>query len=199
MEETTLPLQSVARMISLDETQSTQTLGKELALNGGEANTLILARRQTGGRGQYDRSWSAPEGGVYFSLLLRPNKAVKYSGNLSVKAAEAVSEVLREGCGIKTKIKKPNDVLVWEDKTKSWKKICGILTETSSSDEQTNWLVIGIGVNVNNKIPPALKDKAVSLKQLLGEDVSLEWVLESVLESFWKKYAQWELSNQIAQ
>lgn len=198
MQEIKLPLQSVRRMVSLDITDSTQNVAKELAASGCEANTLVLAYEQTGGRGQFERTWSAPRGGVYFSLVLRPNKLAQHSGNLSLKTAQAVSDALTRAFGLKTKIKHPNDVLAWDAKTKKWKKICGILIETSTGEERTDWLAVGIGVNVNNPIPRALKDIAVNLRQLTGAEIDPEEVLEEVLNSFWQHYGQWELSNQIA-
>lgn len=197
MEEITLPLPSVSRMVSVDVIDSTQNLARELALQDTPSGTLVLAYEQTGGRGQFERGWDAKRGGVYFTLVLRPEKSVRHTGNLSVKTAEAVCEALKKLFGFKTKIKHPNDVLVWEEKTKSWKKICGILIESSTEADKTQWLLVGVGVNVNNRLSPALADKATGVKKLLGREIDPEWVLEETLEAFWTKYAQWRLSSQI--
>ena len=87
---------------------------------------------------------------------------------MSLKTAEAVCAMLQKLFGFKTKIKYPNDVLVWEEKTKSWKKICGILIESATEAEKTKCLLVGIGINVNNRLSPALNATAVSIKKLLN-------------------------------
>lgn len=196
MEEISLSLPSVSRMVSVDVIDSTQQLARELAINGAEDGTLVLAYEQTGGRGQYERRWDAKRGGVYFTLILRPNKTISYTSSLSVKAAQAVCAMLEKLFGFKTKIKHPNDVLAWEEKTKSWKKICGILLETSSQQDKTQWVLVGMGINVNNPLSPALAQTATGVKKLLGREIDPEWVLEETLEAFWIKYAQWQISCQ---
>ncbi|MBR3603747.1 MAG: biotin--[Elusimicrobiaceae bacterium] len=196
MQETTLSLSSVSRMVSVDVIDSTQNLARELALKGAEDGTLVLAYEQTAGRGQYEHRWEAKRGGVYFTLILRPQKKVAYTSSLGIQTAQAVCEALKKLFGFKTKIKHPNDVLVWEEKTKSWKKICGILLESSSQQENTQWILLGVGINVNNKISSALSSSAISVKKLLGREIDPEWVLEETLEEFWTKYAHWQLSKQ---
>ena len=157
----------------------------------------MLAYEQTGGRGQYERSWDAKRGGIYFTLVLRPEKSVRHTGALSLRTAQAVCETLQKMFGFKTKIKHPNDVLVWEEKTKTWKKICGILIESSTEADHTQWLLIGVGINVNNPLAASLKDSATSVKKLLGREMDPEWILQETLEAFFAQYAQWQLSSQI--
>lgn len=197
MQELDLPIGRVNRLISVEILDSTQNLARDLALQGTSDSTLVLAYEQTGGRGQYERRWDAKRGGIYFTLVLRPGKAVRHTGTLSIRAACAVCETLRKMFGLKTKIKHPNDVLVWEEKTKKWKKICGILIETSTEAERTQWLLVGIGINVNNALAPALKKQATSIKKVLGREIDPEWILQEVLEAFFAQYAQWQLSSQV--
>lgn len=197
MQEIDLKIPSVSRLVSLEVLDSTQNLARELALQNTPDGTLVLAYEQTGGRGQYERSWDAKRGGIYFTLVLRPQKAVRYSGTLSLRAAGAVCDTLKKMFGFKTKIKYPNDVLVWEHKTRSWKKICGILIESSTEADCTQWLLVGIGINVNNKLAASLNGTATSVKKLLGREIDPEWILQEVLETFFAQYAQWQLSNQI--
>ncbi|MBR4592224.1 MAG: biotin--[Elusimicrobiaceae bacterium] len=187
-----LSLQTVTKVIGLKCTQSTQTLAKEMALNGEPEGTLILADKQTAGRGRYERYFSAEEGGIYFTLILRPGKPARCHAKLAVAAGEAVAETLTHIFDIKTKIKLPNDVLVWDVRMRRWKKICGILIETSAGESASQWVLVGIGINVNNRLPVPLQETAVSLKQLLGTDVSKELLLEVLLENFWKHYACWK-------
>ena len=194
MQETQIPVQTVEKIIGLEVVDSTNNVAKELAEQGEPANTMVLACRQTNGRGRFERTFSAEEGGVYFTLILRPYACPSRNQSFSIKAAQAVSEALNALFEIKTKIKAPNDVLAWDAKSRSWKKICGILIEASASETKTDWMLVGIGINVNNKIPASLKSTAVSLKQLLGQDIMKEVVLEEVLEHFWRRYAEWEHS-----
>jgi BirA family biotin operon repressor/biotin-[acetyl-CoA-carboxylase] ligase len=191
MEEIKLPLQSVTKVIGLDVVDSTQSLARTLALQGAEDGTLVLAGAQTSGRGRYDRSFSAAEGGVYFTLILRPGKPVSANSSLSVRAGQAVSETISSVFDVKTKIKEPNDVLAWDKKSKKWKKICGILIESSSEGDCDDWLLVGIGINVNNRLSASLKESAISLKQLIGSETSKELFLDELLDNFWKHYAHW--------
>ena len=195
MTKTQLPLSAVQRVIGLETIDSTQTLAKELALNGEPDGTLVLACHQTAGRGRYDRSFSSEEGGVYFTLILRPHKPSSCNASLSVAVGKALSETLQRVLGIKTKVKLPNDVLAWEEKTHKWKKICGVLIETSASTDANQWMLVGVGVNVNNPLPASLKETAVSVKQLLRKEINKELFLEELLENFWKYYAYWLAST----
>ncbi len=197
MQETDLAIDCVSRLISVETLDSTQNLARELTLQGAPDGTLVLAYEQTGGRGQYERSWDAKRGGIYFTLILHPAKSVRHSGTLSLRTAQAVCETLHKMFGFKTKIKHPNDVLVWEEKTQKWKKICGILIESSTEADHTQWLLVGVGINVNNPLDPSLKDTATSVKKLLGREIDPEWILQETLESFFAQYAQWKLSSQI--
>ena len=195
MTKTQLPLYAVQKVIGLETVDSTQTLAKELALNGEPEGTLVLACRQTAGRGRYERSFSSEEGGVYFTLILRPEKPSSCNASLSVAVGKALAETLQRVFNIKTKVKFPNDVLAWEEKTHKWKKICGVLIETSASTDANQWMLIGVGVNLNNRLPAVLKETAVSVKQLLKQETSKELFLEELLESFWKYYAYWLASK----
>lgn len=196
-QEIELPIGSVSRLVSVEVLDSTQNLARELALQGTVDGTLVLAYEQTGGRGQYERTWNAKRGGIYFTLVLRPAQSVCHTGPLALRAAEAVSDTLQKMFDFKTKIKHPNDVLAWDNKAKKWKKICGILIESSTEANRTQWLLVGVGINVNNPLPVSLTPTATSVKKLLGREIDPEWILQEVLEAFFAQYAQWQLSSQI--
>ena len=197
MQEIDLAVSSVSRLVSIEVLDSTQNLARTLAEQGTPDGTLVLAYEQTGGRGQYERTWDAKRGGIYFTLVLRPRKSVRHTGTLSLRTAQAVCDVLQKMFGFKTKIKHPNDVLVWEEKSKQWKKICGILIESSTEADKTQWLLVGVGINVNNRLAACLTQSATSVKNLLGREIDPEWILQETLESFFAQYAQWQLSNQL--
>ena len=187
----TLTVKSVTKVIGLESVDSTQNLAKDLALSGEPEGTMVLACSQTAGRGRYERSFHSGEGGVYFTLILRPQKPAACNASLSVRVGEAVAKTLTEMFGFKTKIKEPNDVLAWDNTARKWKKICGILIETAAGECADHWVLVGVGVNVNNRLPANLKDTAVSVKQLVGEEVLKEIFLEELLDNFWREYACW--------
>ncbi len=191
MEERKLPLQSVTKVIGLECVPSTQTLARELAQSGEQHGTLVLACCQSQACGRDMRPFSAAEGGVYFTLILRPNKPSVCAASLCVKAAEAVAQTITSVFEVKTKIKQPGDVLAWDAKNRAWKKICGVWAEVSAEGEAEPWILLGVGVHLNDRIPSSQKAACVSLKQLIGSETSKELFLDELLENFWKHYAHW--------
>jgi BirA family biotin operon repressor/biotin-[acetyl-CoA-carboxylase] ligase len=187
----TLP--GISKIVCLEEVESTQAVGRELALQGTAEKTLVLAETQTAGKGQLGREWESAKGGLYMTLLLKPETGVKFLPHLSVLSGEAVAETITSLYGIKTRIKKPNDVYAWHPRRRKWLKISGILTESSSVSLDASWLLLGVGINLNN----ALKlDTAVSVKAITGKEVSREEFLEEFFRNFWLEYSAWEYGSQ---
>jgi len=181
------------RIIELDEATSTQDIAKQLAESYGEDCVLVQARQQTNGRGRFDRVWDAEPGGLYISLLLRPGKQIKSTAELSVKTGEAVADTLKELYNIKTKIKLPNDVLALQNG--AYKKIAGVLIETSSAGiDKINWLIVGIGVNLNNKPPKCLS--AADVKSISGGSADINAFRGLLIKNFSYKYVQWQMAMQ---
>lgn len=175
----------------LEDVTSTQDIAKALAESGGGVQSaLVQARTQNAGRGRYERRWSSLEGGLYISLLLHPRKEAENILRLSVKTGEAVSKTLKQLYGIKTKIKLPNDVLAFDNG--KYKKIAGILIESSSGQGGLNWLVIGVGVNLNNVLPKDLE--AVSVKKIISKPVNIEEFRDNFLKNFAENYLIWQVS-----
>ena len=144
-------------LIWLKETDSTQNRLKEWNLNYG---TVVVADRQTSGRGRLGRKWVSQEGGLYFSILLNPEE-FKEILQLPLILGLSISETL-EIYGFEPKIKWPNDVYIEN------KKVCGILCELSGKK-----LIAGIGVNLNQKnIPEELKEKATSIYLISGREIN---------------------------
>lgn len=193
---TTLNLNSlpgISKIVCLDEVDSTQSVARELALEGTAEKTLVLAETQTGGRGQQDREWESGRGGLYMTLLMKPETEIKFLPELSVLSGEAVAEAITALYGIKTRIKKPNDVYAWHPRRRKWLKISGILTESSSISGDVSWLLLGVGVNLNNTVK---LDTAVSVKAIKGADVSREVFLSEFLKIFWLRYSAWAYGSQ---
>ena len=194
------------------EVGSTNEWAKELARLGACEGTVVLAETQTAGHGRLGREWLSPVGGLWFSVILRPQLTPAESARLVFAAGLAVAEALREQYGLRVETKWPNDVLV------DGRKTCGVLTEMNSVGEKVNFVVVGVGVNVNFDVgkvfPKELQETATSLKKECGEQVSLDELLrvllvklEKTYESFttggflpvlveWRKYARF-LGSQV--
>ena len=180
---------SIDKILKLGEVTSTQTLAKQIAPLFPKENILLKATSQTEGKGQYDRVWSSKNGGLYFTLILRPKKQADLK-LLPYQAGKALAKTLEENYGITTQIKLPNDVLAFHNNT--FKKIAGILIETQTTEDNLNLLLIGVGVNVNNVLPADLN--AVSLKQIKKSAQSVDALLENFLKEFAEEYLLWQNS-----
>lgn len=132
------------RALVFDEVNSTNAIIKEMAEQGAPEGTLAVAWRQTAGRGRLGRSFSSPEGGLYFSLLLRPEFAPELALLATSAAAVAVCRALEKNSESKCMIKWVNDVYIND------KKVCGILTEGAFDAETAGlrYAVLGIGINI---------------------------------------------------
>ena len=187
----TLP--GISKIVCLDEVDSTQAVARELALEGTAEKTLVLAETQTGGKGRLGRVWESAPGGLYMTLLLKPETGVKFLPHLSVLSGEAVAETIADLYGIRTRIKKPNDVYAYHPRRRKWLKISGILTESSSINKDASWLLLGLGINLNTR---RKLDAAVSVKAIKGKEVSREEFLQAFFKNFWLEYSAWEYGSQ---
>lgn len=168
------------------EVDSTNTWAKELATYGATEGTVAIAETQMKARGRLDREWVSPTGGLWFSLILRPNLRSTEAVKLTLVAGLAVAKVLREMFDLRAETKWPNDVLV------NGRKICGVLAEMNTTGENVNFVVVGVGVNVNfdvnNVFPEQLKKVATSLEKELGRKVKLENLFRALLEQLENLY-----------
>jgi BirA family biotin operon repressor/biotin-[acetyl-CoA-carboxylase] ligase len=178
-------------IILLRKVDSTNNFAKKLARYGAAEGTVVVAEEQTAGRGRYGRKWFSPKGGLYFSIILRPKMKVNEAVGIVVVACLAVVKVLSEGYGLRVEVKWPNDVLL------DGRKVCGILAEMSSIGEEVNYVVVGMGINVNSVIvkdfPEELKPIATSLREKLKRKVALEPLLKRVLEKFEEVYEAYSM------
>ncbi|HRY30658.1 MAG TPA: biotin--[acetyl-CoA-carboxylase] ligase [Elusimicrobiota bacterium] len=157
---------------------STQDELKERALAGAPQGTLVLADEQTSGRGRMGRRWLSPRGGLWFSLLLRPAIPPAQVPALALVAALDWAMVLRRATGLPACVKWPNDV--WIDN----RKVAGILTEMSSEMDRVHWVVLGVGVNINNPSPRGMTPPAASLREMTGKPFYRQALLEDWLKRF---------------
>lgn len=145
-----------------DEVGSTNRVAREMALSGAPEGTVVLAERQSAGRGRMGRSFSSPPGGgIYISLLFRPSCPPADYALLTPCAGVCVCEALEEVCGVHPTIKWVNDVLL------GGKKLCGILTESVlSAEPNRSFVILGIGINANTDVkqfPPEVAQIATSI------------------------------------
>lgn len=147
--------------------------------------TLVLASQQTGGRGRLGRIWSSPPGGLYFSLVLRPPLDLQRASLLSLVMAAACARSLQQYTGCSCGIKWPNDVMINE------RKAGGILLEASGEIDRLDYVVAGIGINVNllpQDMPEEIRPLATSLAIAAGQYYDLSQLLVSLLQDLRHDY-----------
>jgi len=153
-------------------TPSTMDRAREAALKGIKDGSVFTAEKQSAGRGRNGRTWVSRQGGLFFSILERPNLAVADYTSLSVIMQIAVVRTITSICGKQAYLRWPNDIYI------NNKKIAGITTEIAGEGDIISWLTGGIGVNVNNSAPSI---KATSCAEITGKNVSRREVLEKIL------------------
>jgi BirA family biotin operon repressor/biotin-[acetyl-CoA-carboxylase] ligase len=170
------------------EATSTNDWGKELARLGVEEGTVVVAETQTSGHGRLGRQWVSPKGGLWFSVVLRPELSPSEAVGLVFMAGLSVAEVLHRKYGLKVETKWPNDVLV------NGKKICGVLVEMSTIGTKVSFVIVGVGINANFDVEQSFSEPllagATSLKEELGRKVRLERLLGDLLEELENAYDQ---------
>ncbi len=158
---------------------STNYVAKQLAKRGAKEGTIVLAEKQSEGKGRLGRKWFSPEGGLWFSLVLQPRVEPKHAMKLTLLGSVALAKTVKKLYGIGAEIKWPNDVLI------SQRKVCGILTETSIRGKNLDFAVLGFGINANfdlEAFPRHLRDSAATLKEQFGKEISREILLCRLLE-----------------
>lgn len=157
---------------------STNLQAKRIALNSEEDRVLIVADQQEAGRGRLGRNWHSEKGtGLWMSLLLRPDIEPEASFRMTLIAAVAVAEAIQTVTNLEAGIKWPNDIVV------EGKKVCGILSEMSAEWQKINYLVLGIGINVNQtEFPDDIVQLATSLIKASGEKINRQELLKACVE-----------------
>lgn len=169
-----------------DYLASTMDLAMQLGMQSAANGTLVLAESQTKGRGRLGRNWFSPKyKGIYLSLILRPKIPPSASPVLTLLSAVSICEAVKKVGGLDAQIKWPNDIFI------NNKKIAGILTELNAEVDKVNFVVIGIGLNVNND-KSALIAQATSLKEQLGQPVSRVGLLQELLHRIENNYSLFE-------
>lgn len=162
------------------ETGSTNDDARALAREGAAEGTVVLASRQTLGRGRLGRTWESPEGGAYFSAVLRPQVAPSRVASLALAVALGVSRGL-DSLGVASEVKWPNDVLA------AGGKMAGVLLEMTAEADRVDWVVVGVGVNV--RAPEMRVLGAAYIDDIY--DVPVPRAVAAILDGVASAYADW--------
>ena len=173
-----LNVSSVGTKIKVMKTvDSTNEEVKRLANSGEESGLIVAAEEQTAGKGRLGRVWKSDNGGLYFTLLIRPELPPSAIASITLASGYAVCLAIRDYTGCDAKIKWPNDIIIGN------KKVCGILTEMAAQSDQIDFVAIGIGINVNHtEFPDEISRKATSLRIETGEKIDRNPFFKCVIQ-----------------
>lgn len=176
------------------EIDSTNLEAKRLGEQNTPHGTLVIAEKQTAGRGRRGRGWESPSGSsIYMTILLRPELEPTHAPMLTLVMAMAVAEAIRQETTLEARIKWPNDVVV------NGKKVVGILTEMSTEIDYINHVVIGVGINVNTpEFPEEISETATSLALETGQQIRRSPLIVSVMQQFETYYERFIQSKDLA-
>jgi len=175
------------KIVPLKSVDSTNNYLRSLAVSDAPYGTVVIAKEQTQGKGRRGKNWlSAENEGLWMSVLLMPKVEPKDASKITLITGLSVCQALKE-LGFDASIKWPNDIIIDN------KKVCGILTEMNAKVEKVEFVIVGIGVNVNNESFPAeLKDIAISLKMVNKTEEKRSTVAYKILNNFEKNYLMFE-------
>ena len=174
------------------ELSSTMDMAKDLARKNCPDFTAVIAGRQTAGRGRLNRQWLSDDGGLYFTLVLRPDIPLPMSSRVNFLASLTLARVLRDLFQIEAAVKWPNDILVDD------RKLSGMLSELEAEADRVFFINIGMGINVNND-PTGVEPGAISLKNMLGREISRVRLLSRFLDEFEARLKNADFENIISE
>ena len=168
------------------EIDSTNRRAREQGRKGAREGTVVLADFQSQGKGRLGRSWASPAGlNLYASIILRPPIPPKVAPQITLLAGVATANALARASGLDTRVKWPNDIFL------RGKKVAGILSEMEADNTKTQFVILGIGVNVNwprGDIPPDLLEIATSLRAEGGREIPRTLVAAEIFEELEQAY-----------
>lgn len=180
-------------IIHFDTIDSTNKKAKELASKGAADGTIIISEIQESASGRFKRVWSSPKGGIWFSMILRPNIVPTECTKVTQITAAAIYKSFLK-FGLNVNIKWPNDIVLND------KKLCGILTELKCDLETVDYLVVGIGLNVNiESFDEDISTIATSLKIEFNKEFNRTEIISSFLNTFEELYNQFVSNGDISE
>ncbi|MCK4533096.1 biotin--[acetyl-CoA-carboxylase] ligase, partial [bacterium] len=182
------------------QTNSTIDQMKKLITNKITEGTLVVAERQLQGRGRLQRKWESPLGGIWVSVFLKPDVLPCLIPQLNLISALVVARTIEKKTGIKALLKWPNDVVIKGQKKDvcPFRKICGILAEMNAETDRINYVILSFGVNANiakEQFSESLREKVVSLQDLLGREISRVSFLKELLLNLEEVYLKFKKGN----
>ncbi len=174
------------KIIHRESLGSTTNLAKEIATEQKEG-TVVVAEEQTGGRGRLGRRWHSPRGGLWFSIILKPELRPDRAYQLTQVAAVAVVKAINEVTSLDAGVKWPNDIII------KGRKVCGILTEMKAEADIINYIILSLGFNVNagkGKKPKELQNKMTFLSDEYGGPLSRKLLLAAILKEIEEGYRE---------
>ena len=182
-------------LLCFESIDSTNTECKRQAMTGAPDGLVAIAEEQTGGKGRKGRTFQSPKGGLYLSLLLRPDLPPVEVTDITAWVAVAVCDGIEAACGLRPQIKWTNDIIL------NRKKVCGILTEMGLESESNalQYLIPGIGINANHAPEDFSEDvrpMATSLAQELGHPVRRSELAVQVIRALDRMYAAFPQGKQ---
>lgn len=182
-----LKTETLGHWFHLYETvDSTNRIALEHLREGAPEGTTILAEQQTGGRGSSGRTWQSLPGGLYLSVILRPNLPPQHVFQLTLLSAFGIAHGLSRVSGVNVRLKWPNDLVVEQEGQLG--KLGGILTETRIQGISLAGVVVGIGINWSNPVP----QPGVQLSALTTRSLDLATLAASVLLGLEESYLTWK-------
>ena len=171
------------------EVDSTNLVAKKLANEGAAEGTIVIAGKQRRGKGSRGKKWISPSGGVWMTIILRPDVEPNKAPQLTLVTGVAVAETLIQELGLDVEIKWPNDILIDN------KKVSGILTEVKTNIIGVEYVLVGIGIDLNIDIPPELRDTATSLQAELEREIRGAELIQKFLQNFEDNYNEFKADN----
>ncbi|MBF0233212.1 MAG: biotin--[acetyl-CoA-carboxylase] ligase [Desulfamplus sp.] len=180
---------------------STMDKAREFAREGVPNFSVVIAEVQTKGRGRLNRMWSSDKGGLWFTLILRPDLPPPFAFQVNFAASLSLAKILKQKYKLDVSVKWPNDILINERDevalNENWncvnhgnkfnlrveKKLAGLLSEMETQGDMISFVSIGIGLNVNNS-PEINQPNAVSISNILGHKICRRELLSSFLDEF---------------
>jgi BirA family biotin operon repressor/biotin-[acetyl-CoA-carboxylase] ligase len=166
-----------------DEVKSTNTVAKFLAMNGAENGTVVISEKQTDAKGRSGKAWASPVGGIWLSLIVKPNVDYSKLPMITIGTGVAVAKAIERTGITSAEIKWPNDIIIHD------KKVCGILTEAVTTFNTIDSVIIGVGIDADIDIddfPEELQDGTTTLADELGRKEDENVLIRLFLEEFEK-------------
>lgn len=175
-----------------EEVESTNNTAKKFAEEDAPEGTVIIAEHQTAGRTRKHEGWVSPEGGIYLTMILRPDVTLLEASKLTIVTGVAIAKTLHDEFMIDVGIKWPNDILIGN------KKICGILTEAVTDYDKVKAVLVGVGVDVNineSDIPDELENIATTVQKETNITFNRAEIMRSFFKVFENLYEEYKKDN----